>query len=190
MDSIHLLQSRVMKANIQRLLQALERDSLVEIKKLLEEDDIDLESDVIVGEEYDMEEPDEIPLLFYAIMHGASLEAIEMMIEAGMPIDTYTREGIGALDIAIKYKRSDIVKLCKEHGISLTTTKRKSGMTPIMLAAGFNDKEMVEFLLKEGADPSERDKHGMNAMDYASRLGFKKMKSFIEDKISEKKSKS
>lgn len=175
-----------MKDNLRKLLQALERDSLVEIKKLLEKGDIDLQSDVIIGEEYDMDEPDEIPLLFYAIMNGASFEAIEMMLEAGMPIDTYTREGVGALDIAIKYRRSDIVKLCKENGISLTATKRKSGMTPIMLAAGFNDKEMVEFLLKEGADPAERDKYGMNALDYASKLGYDSMKSFIEDKISDK----
>ncbi len=174
-----------MNDKLKRLLEALERDSLVEIKNLLASGDIDLESDVIVGEEYDMDEPDEIPLLFYVIMNGVTLEAIEMLIEAGMPIDTYTREGVGALDIAIKYKRSDIVKLCKEHGISLIDTKRKSGMTPIMLAAGFNDKEMVEFLLKEGANPLERDNYGMNALDYASRLGYKNMKTFIEEKISD-----
>ncbi len=178
-----------MNDKLKRLLEALERDSLVEIKNLLASGDIDLESDVIVGEEYDMDEPDEIPLLFYVIMNGVTLEAIEMLIEAGMPIDTYTREGVGALDIAIKYKRSDIVKLCKEHGISLTDTKRKSGMTPIMLAAGFNDKEMVEFLLKEGANPLERDNYGMNALDYASRLGYKNMKTFIEEKISDENKK-
>lgn len=178
-----------MNDKLKRLLEALERDSLVEIKNLLASGDIDLESDVIVGEEYDMDEPDEIPLLFYVIMNGVTLEAIKMLIEAGMPIDTYTREGVGALDIAIKYKRSDIVKLCKEHGISLTDTKRKSGMTPIMLAAGFNDKEMVEFLLKEGANPLERDNYGMNALDYASRLGYKNMKTFIEEKISDENKK-
>ena len=172
-----------MRENLKRLIEALDRDNLVDIKKILESGDINLEADVIVGQEYDLDEPDEIPLLFYAIMNGASLEAIKMMIEAGMALDIYTKEGVGALDIAIKYKRSDIVKLCKEHGISLTSTKRKSGMTPIMLAAGFNDKEMVEFLIKEGADVLERDNYGMNALDYASKLGYSSMKDFIQEKL-------
>jgi len=169
-----------MDNRLSELLEILERDNLVALKKILQDSDIPLNSDVIIGSEYEMDEYDEIPLIFYAVMKGASLEAIEMLIDAGMDINTYTREGLGVIDYAIKHRRKDILKLCKEKGISLTQSRRKSGMTPLMVAASFNDMDMVEYLLTEGADITARDKFGMSAIDYASRLGNKKMKEFLE----------
>jgi len=169
-----------MDNRVSELLEILERDNLVALKKILQDSDIPLNSDVVIGSEYDMDEYDEIPLIFYVVMKNVSLEAIEMLIDAGMDINTYTREGLGVIDYAIKHRRKDILKLCKDKGISLTQSRRKSGMTPLMVAASFNDMDMVEYLLKEGATITDRDKFGMSAIDYASRLGNKKMKEFLE----------
>ena len=166
---------------MQDLLQAIEHDSLVKIRELLNSKNYNLNSDVIIGAEYDLDEPDEIPLLFYVIQSGASLEAIELLLEHGMDITTTTREGLGAIDYAIKYRRKDIVDLCKNSGISLTETKRKSGLTPLMLAASFNDIEMMKYLIQNGAKPDATDAKGMDALAYAKKLGQKKAAEFLEN---------
>jgi ankyrin repeat protein len=164
------------------LLEAVERDNLVALRKILERGEVDLSGEVLIGEEYELDEPDEIPLIFYLIQRGVSLEALELLVEAGMDLHFVNREGLGALDIAIKYRRPDIVRFCKEQGISLSTTRRKSGMTPLMLAAAFNDTEMVEYLLEEGAELNGVDAHGMTALDYARKMGQKRVQELLEAK--------
>ena len=168
--------------SMKALLEALERDNLVALRKILASGEVDLSAEVVIGEEYDLDEPDEIPLLFYAIQRGVSLEALELLVEAGMDLHFVNREGLGALDIAIKYRRPDIVRFCKERGISLSTTRRKSGMTPLMLAAAFNDTQMVEYLLEEGAELNGVDAYGMTALDYARKMGQQKVKELLEAK--------
>ncbi len=166
---------------MKELLKAIEKDSLVEIKRLLKEKEYDLNSDVVVGLEYDLEEHDEIPLLFYMVQNGASLEAIELLLENGMDLETTSREGVSVVDYAIKYKRPDIVRLCQSKGFDLTKTKRKSGLTPLMLATSFNDIEMMQFLIDLGANPNEKDRFGMSAIDYAYKMGQKKAAKFLEN---------
>jgi ankyrin repeat protein len=166
---------------VKELLEAIEHDSLVKIKKLLSSNSYNLNQEVIVGAEYDLEEYDEIALPFYLIQNGASLEAIELLIEHGMDITYTNKEGLSALDFAIKYRREDIIKLCKKSGISLTKSSRKSGLTPLMLAASFNDIELMELLIKEGASLEQKDNYGMNAIDYAYKLGQKKAIEFLEN---------
>ncbi len=172
-------------SKLNALVEAIENDNQVAIKKLLDSG-IDLNSDVVIGAEYEeIDDPDEIPLLFFVIMKGVDLDIIKMLIDAGMKLDYYTKEGLGAVDVAIKYRRSDIVKLCKEKGIDIVGTKRKSGMTPLMLAASFSDYDMVDFLLKEGANLQVRDRYGMRAIDYAAKMGQKRMKEYLEKRSQE-----
>jgi len=170
-----------MSKKVQELLEAIERDNLVAIKRILKDGNLDLNIDVVIGQEYDIDEPDEIPLLFYVIQKNISIEALRELIKNGLKIDYLNREGLGAIDIAIKYRRMDIVKLCKEYGISLTKSSRKSGMTPLMLASAFNDIDMIDFLIKEGADINHIDNFGMSALDYAKKLGQTKVLKHLED---------
>jgi ankyrin repeat protein len=165
---------------VKELLDALEHDSLPQIKKLLSSGNYDLNSDVEIGLEYELDDYDEIPLLFWAIQSGASQEAIELLLEYGANLKQLTKEGVGALDYAIKYRRKDIVELCKSKGIDLTSSKRKSGLTPLMLAASFNDIDMIKYLIDLGANPKARDNSGMNALDYATKLGQKSAVEFLE----------
>ena len=166
---------------MQELIKALEHDSLVQLKKLLSSGKYNLNSEVEIGTEYDLDEYDEIPLIFWAIQSGVSLEAIKLLIEFGADLAQTTREGVGALDYAIKYRRRDVLELCKESGIDLTTSRRKSGLTPLMLAASFNDIDMMKYLISLGADPKARDNSGMDALDYAAKLGQKNAVKFLED---------
>jgi len=166
---------------MKELLEAIEHDSLVRMKALLEAG-LDLSQPIIIGEEYELEEPDETGLLFYAIRTHASLEAIELLLKYGVDIHKLDDDKISALDTAIKFKRKDIVQLCIDNGMDLNSTKRRSGILPLLLAACFSDTEMVDLLLKNGADLHTTDTSGMGAKDYAKKLGQKKMVAFLEAK--------
>ncbi|AKF24016.1 ankyrin [Sulfurovum lithotrophicum] len=155
-----------------KVTQAIENDSIATLKSLLEEG-VDLNKPILIGEEYDLEEYDEISPLFYAIRKYASLELIEFLLENGVDIHSTDSDGISALDMAIKFKRKDLVKFCMDQGIDINTTARRSGILPLQLAACFNDTEMIQMLLDEGADINATDASGMSAKDYARKLGQK-----------------
>jgi ankyrin repeat protein len=150
--------------------------------RALLEQGINLDQPIIIGEEYELDEPDEIGLLFYAIRTHASLEAIELLLEYDVDIHQLDDDKISALDTAIKFKRKDIVQLCIDKGMDLNSTKRKSGILPLLLAACFSDTEMVDLLLKNGAELNATDASGMSAKDYAKKLGQKKMVAFLDAK--------
>jgi len=165
---------------VERLIEALDRDNLVDLKKICKSGEVDLNSRVKIGMEYDLDSYDEIPILFYAIRAGASLEAIELLVENGARIDIVDDDGVGAIDIAIKFKRDDIVKFCIDKGIDINSTKRKSGITPLLLASCFNNIDIIELLIENGADINAVDKSGMSAKDYARKLGQRRVVEYLE----------
>jgi len=163
------------------LTQAIDNDSIATVKALIKEG-VDLNKPILIGEEYDLDEYDEISPLFYAIRKYASLEMIELFLENGIALTQRDADGISALDMAIKFKRKDIIQFCIDQGFELNTTTRKSGITPVMLAACFSDLDMMEILLNNGGDVNVADYSGMAPKDYAKKLGQKKMVEFLESK--------
>ncbi len=110
---------------MEKLIEAINRDNLVYIKKICKSG-IDLNADVKIGMEYDLDSYDEIPILFYAIRSGASLEAIELLVENGADIFITDSDGVGAIDIAIKFKKRWIlVKFCIEKGVDGNKNQEK-----------------------------------------------------------------
>ena len=163
------------------LLEAIEHDNLVKISALLKEG-IDLSRPVLIGEEYDLEDYDEVSLLFYAIRSYASLDVINLLLQHGLDIHECDDNGISALDTAIKFKRLDVIDLCLKSGLDVNISSRKSGITPLMLASCFSNIQTAELLLEYGADINARDRSGMSPRDYARKLGQKKMLEFLEEK--------
>jgi ankyrin repeat protein len=163
---------------MKELTKAIDNDNLVKMKSLLKEG-IDLSQLVIIGEEYELDEPDEIGILFYAIRTHASLPAIELLLSYGIDIFELDENGVSILDTAIKFRRIDIIKLCIDRGFDLNSSSRRSGIKPLMLAACFGDITIVKLLLDNGADINDRDRSGMSPKDYARKLGQKKMEEFL-----------
>lgn len=161
------------------LLLAIENDNLVKMRSILE-GGVDLSKPIIIGEEYELDEPDEISILFYAIRNYASLDSIELLLEYGLDIKDSDENGISTLDTAIKFKRHDIINLCLSRGVDVNSSQRKSGITPIMLASCFSSIDTAQLLLDNGADINAKDNYGMTPKDYARKLGQKKMQEFIE----------
>jgi len=161
--------------------QAIENDSVAKMKSLLKSG-TDLNKPILIGEEYDLDDYDEISPFFYAIRKYASMEMLTLMLENGVDLHEVDSDGISALDMAIKFKRKDMIQFCVDRGFDLNTSKRKSGITPVMLAACFSDIEMMELLLNNGGDVNIADKSGMAPKDYAKKLGQKKMLDFLDEK--------
>ena len=164
-----------------KVTEAIENDSIATLKSLLKSG-VDLNKPILIGEEYDLEEYDEISPLFYAIRKYASLELIAFLLENGVDLHACDSDGISALDMAIKFKRKDVIALCLENGFDLNSTKRKSGITPVMLAACFSDTDMMQTLLDAGGDINATDSTGMSPLDYARKLGQKKMQTYLEER--------
>ena len=163
------------------LTLAIENDSIAKVKSLLKEG-VDINKPILIGEEYDLDEYDDISPFFYAIRKRASLEMLELFLNNGVTLMTTDSEGVSALDMAIKFKRKEVIQFCIDNGFDLNTTKRKSGITPVMLASCFSDIEMMQLLLDGGADINALDKIGMSPKDYSKKLGQKKMTEFIHEK--------
>jgi len=160
---------------------AIENDSVAKVKSLVK-DGIDLNKPILIGEEYDLDEYDEISPFFYAIRKRASLDMLKVFLDNGVELMQTDSEGVSALDMAIKFKRKEVIVFCIDYGFDLNTTKRKSGITPVMLAACFSDMEMMQILLDGGGDINAVDKMGMSPKDYSKKLGQVKMTEFITQK--------
>lgn len=158
--------------------EAIENDSVAKMKSLIKEG-ADLNKPILIGEEYELDEYDDIFPFFIAIRKYASLEMLELFIENGIDLMHRDSEGVSALDMAIKFKRKEVIEFCIDKGFELNTTTRKSGITPVMLAACFSDIEMMDLLLSNGGDASATDRAGMSAKDYAKKLGQTKMIDFL-----------
>jgi ankyrin repeat protein len=165
---------------MEELIETIENDSIIKMKALCKAG-LDLSLPIDAGLEYGLEDPDYMPVLFFAIRKHASIEFIEVLLENGLHITDIDDDGLSAIDIAIKFKREDIINFCLEKGMDINATSRKSGITPIVLASCFNNISMVELLLKHGAKINAHDSNGMSAKDYAKKLGQKKMIAFLDE---------
>jgi len=108
------------------------------------------------------------------------LEIIELFLDNGIDLDQRDDDGISALDMAIKFKRLDVIEFCIAKGFDINTSTRKSGITPIMLSACFSNIPMMQLLIDNGAKLNTVDKMGMSPKDYSKKLGQKKMIEFLD----------
>ncbi len=65
--------------------QAIENDSVAKMKSLLKSG-ADLKKPILIGEEYELEDYDEISPFFYAIRKYASMDMLELMLENGVDL--------------------------------------------------------------------------------------------------------
>jgi len=165
---------------MEALIEAIKNDSIVTLKKLCKEG-IDLNRPIDAGLEYGLEDPDYMSTLFFAIRKYSSIEFIEVLLEYGLELTQIDDDGLSAIDIAIKFKREDVIDFCVKNGMNVNDTHRPSGITPIVLAACFNNTHIVKQLINYGAEINSKDKQGMSAKDYAKKLGQKKMVLFLEE---------
>ena len=154
------------------LIEAVKSDGVNRAKGLLEE-----------GGDANACDEEGRPLLLLAIRAEGSREMAELLLEHGADPAWTTEEGVGLLDEAVERNRLDLAELLMERGLDPAQTRRKSGMTALMLAACFEHLEMMELLYEKGADLYAVDQMGFSAADFARKLRKTKAQKWIEEKM-------
>jgi len=99
-------------------------------------------------------------LAVFANFATASNFKLESKNQIEIPLDLAS-----PLHLAVCNGDVETVKKSIEYGADVNKIVRN--MTPLMLAARFNNVEIVKLLLANGAKPSIENSHGLRALDYA-----------------------
>lgn len=79
-------------------------------------------------------------------------------------------------------QQPQIIALLLEHHAYIDA-ESPNGTTPLMMAVHYGTRESAELLLKEGADPTLKNKLGLSAADFALRANRKDMADLIATTI-------
>jgi len=103
------------------------------------------------------------------------LDSAEYLVKAGAPINTLSRNEIGAAPIhsAVAGGHHKVVKMLLEHRAD-PNIREQNGYTPLHTAAQNGDEEMIRILLYGGADLLLTSKDGKTAFDLAMTAGHAK----------------
>ncbi|HUT61814.1 MAG TPA: ankyrin repeat domain-containing protein [Phycisphaerae bacterium] len=113
--------------------------------------------------------------LRYASSSGNREVALLLLAEGA---DVNAQPGGGersALHFAVQGGHAALVELLLNHGADIEAKQEFSsdadGVTPLLLAAGKGNVEIVKLLLSKGADLKATDNNGLTALSYAARKG-------------------
>lgn len=104
--------------------------------------------------------------LMLAAMKGRE-DIVRVLIDRGAAVDP---EGWTPLHYAAAGDAHAIVALLLARAVRIDP-RAPNGRTPLMLAASYAGEEMVDRLLRAGADPAARDQQGLGAADLARGSG-------------------
>ncbi len=95
-------------------------------------------------------------------------------------IATTTIKDVAPLSIAVAKSDLETVKKFLEFGSDIEIKTEVNGMTPLMYAARYNNVDMVNLLVLNGADISATSKLGYTALDYAELSGATDVASLLK----------
>lgn len=122
--------------------------------------------------------------LFAAASQGNGY-AIDQLLKAGADATVYDKFGMNILFYCSTC--SDKVAMLIKKGLKADDTKRKDGMTPLMMAASQQSNLLAIELLKNGADINAKDKAGRTVYDYAKESNTLGTDEFFRDAIAGRK---
>lgn len=114
-----------------------------------------------------------VPL--HSAVHGGDIKAVELCLKSGAKISTQQHDLSTPVHLACAQGAIDIVKLMftlqpeeKLNSLSCTDIQK---MTPLHCASMFDHPEIVEYLVREGADINALDKEQRSALLLAASRG-------------------
>ncbi|MDQ6473070.1 ankyrin repeat domain-containing protein [Flavobacterium sp. LHD-80] len=94
--------------------------------------------------------------------NGLNASTLKLSIEKQKEFSSTTKS---PLHLAISKGDIESVRRFIQYGADLN--KVANDMTPLMIAARFNEFEIIKMLLKNGANPSNKNEKGFTALNYA-----------------------
>jgi ankyrin repeat protein len=82
------------------------------------------------------------------------------------------------LGVAISKGDIEAAKKFIEYGAGIN--EKSNGMTPLMIAARYNNVEIIKLLLEKGADWKAKDEKGFNAVKYAELSNAKEALDYLK----------
>lgn len=117
--------------------------------------------------------PDEgglTPLMCAVVMDRANPKMVKKLIELGANINQQDpNQGYTALHFAARDQQTDIAKILLEHGAQVDTIDAW-GNTPLwrcVMGSKSPSRQLIEILLRAGANPKRKNKHGVSPVDLA-----------------------
>ncbi|MEM9659870.1 MAG: ankyrin repeat domain-containing protein [Planctomycetota bacterium] len=109
------------------------------------------------------------------------VEVVKLLIENGAAIDHRDEAGRTALIYAATGPNRETVDLLLEAGGAIDVADRVEGFTALMFAAAEGQLEVVQALLKHGADVALRDNDGDSARDFAVQNGHRAISELLSE---------
>jgi hypothetical protein len=122
-----------------------------------------------------------IPLLNIAARNG-HLNTVEFLLRSGAQVDILAddRKSTALIDSAME-RHKDVIKTLIAAGTDVNI-KNGDGQTALIIVVGAGDAELVEILVKAGADPDIEDSFGVSAKMYANLFKSEKIKAIFDAK--------
>jgi len=113
-------------------------------------------------------------------------DRIARLLKAGADIHATDKNGVTMLHHAVRFRSPATVELLLEHGANVNLQCKRSGSTALHRAvtwsgapstSGKSDqaREIIEILLRYGADPSIKNKLGKKPADYVRSSGLRRL---------------
>ena len=115
-----------------------------------------------------------MPLLNAACRQGVSGDVVELLLDAGAPLDDASPDDVGSLAIhECAYSgSSDAIDVLLEHGVDVNARQNVYGATPLIVASWQGHADLVVHLIDVGADPRLTTNDGATARDWALVGGY------------------
>lgn len=104
--------------------------------------------------------------------YNGHTEVVEWLLESGAKVDARDREGKTSLTHACTGDFPKTAKLLIESGADINSRESSEGFTPLMMAAGLGELEVVKVLLRNDADKTIKDEDGDTALSHAQTKGY------------------
>ncbi|HYL15890.1 MAG TPA: ankyrin repeat domain-containing protein [Terriglobales bacterium] len=101
------------------------------------------------------------------LLTGCNYSFAEALLTRGAELNPVMWGGETLLHVAIHWGRLSSAEWLLEKGADSNTASEKDGWTPLHQAASRGVVSIVAALLKRGADPRVKDRHGHTALDVA-----------------------
>jgi tankyrase len=102
---------------------------------------------------------------------------IEALLKAGADVNATDKNGVTALHHAVRFRNAAAVETLLAHGAAVNQACRRTGSTPLHRAVTTSGapstagkqtaaQQIVDILLRHGADPTIKNHRGLQPADY------------------------